>query len=249
MGDNRIDDLLDGIDDDGLADIAAAIQALDVDDRELLTPPDEVWDGIAASLADEDDHDRHSTHVPADRRTVTPVTSTPTVSSISERRRRLERQTQRRSVPRSMLMAAAAVIVVVAAVGAYVVTRTSTADTIAEANLAYDPTAYDQLGENAVASVRLVDDEGALRIEFEEASLPASELGDEDLELWLLQIDDDGELVDLVSLGVVDDIDRRYAVPEGYSTDDYSVVDISVEPRDGVEQHSGRTILRGELSA
>lgn len=52
-----------------------------------------------------------------------------------------------------------------------------------------------------------------------------------------------------MSLGIVDDIDRRYAVPEGYSTAEYSVVDISVEPRDGVEQHSGRTILRGELSA
>lgn len=238
MGDNRIDDILDG--DDDLAEIAAAIQELDTDDRTLIAPPDDVWDGIAAAIADESN---------TDERTVTHVTSTPAVSSISERRQRLERQTQPRSVSRSMLMAAAAVIVVVAAVGAYVATRTGTADTIAEANLAYDPAAYDPLGAAAVASVRLVDDEGTFRIEFEEASLPASELAEEDLELWLLQIGDDGELVDLVSLGIVDDIDGRFAVPEGYSTDEYSVVDISVEPRDGVEQHSGRTILRGELSA
>ncbi len=238
MGDNRIDDMLDG--DDDLAEIAAAIHALDVDDRELIAPPDDVWDGIATALADEPS---------TDERTVTHVTSTPAVSSISERRQRLERQTRPRSVSRSMLMAAAAAIVVVAAVGTYVVNRTGGAGTIATAELAYDPAAYDALGENAVASVRLIGDGGAFRIEFDEAALPASELAEEDLELWLLQIDDAGELVDLVSLGIVDDIDGGYTVPEGYSTDDYSVVDISVEPRDGVEQHSGRTILRGELSA
>ena len=244
MADNRIDDTFA---DDEFAGVVAAIQALEPGDFDLDAPPADVWDGIAASLADElDAAPRDGRETPH----VTAVTSTPPLRSLSERRERLERQQRGSAFPaRQMLLAAAAVVVVVVAVSAFVLVRTGGADTIATADLAYEPEVYDQLGENAVASVRLVDDEGAVRIEFDEAALPASELADEDLELWLLQIDESGAVVDLVSLGIVDDIDRRYAVPEGYDTDEYSVVDISVEPRDGDAQHSGRTILRGPLSA
>ena len=37
------------------------------------------------------------------------------------------------------------------------------------------------------------------------------------------------------------------AVTAGYDPGDYSVVDISVEPRDGDAGHSGRSILGGSL--
>jgi hypothetical protein len=40
-----------------------------------------------------------------------------------------------------------------------------------------------------------------------------------------------------------------YAVPADLDPDTYSVVDISIEPRDGDDAHSGRSILRGQLSA
>ncbi len=244
MADNRIDDIFA---DGELAEVATAIQALDTDDFEFVDPPTGLWDDIAAALAD----DRDPPVQPADdERTVTAVSSTPPLRSISERRERLERRQRASSFPtRQMLLAAAATIVVIAAVASFVLVRTGGPDTVATAELAYEPEVYDPLGENAVASVRLVDEAGAFRIEFDEAALPASELAEEDLEIWLLQVDDAGAVVDLVSLGVVDDIDRRYTVPEGYDTDAYSVVDISVEPRDGDAQHSGRTILRGQLSA
>ena len=42
--------------------------------------------------------------------------------------------------------------------------------------------------------------------------------------------------------------DRPDAVPAELDPDVYSIVDISIEPRDGDEQHSGRSILRGALT-
>ena len=245
MADKHIDDILD----DELAELAASIRALDADDLALVEPPDDVWDGIAAGLADEGGDDADALSPSA--RAITPVTTTPPVTSLDERRDRIEQQRPQRapSSARTMLLVAAAAVVVVAGIAVFAATRSSGADTVATAELAYDPEAYDPLGENALASVRLVDDDGLFRIEFDEAQLPASELDDADLEIWLLQQDDSGSVVGLVPLGIVDDIERAYDVPPGVDLVEYRVVDISVEPRDGDPQHSGRTILRGELTA
>ncbi|MXV86058.1 MAG: anti-sigma factor [Acidimicrobiales bacterium] len=80
-----------------------------------------------------------------------------------------------------------------------------------------------------------------------DASLPAAGSG-ADLEAWLIQPDDHGNVADLVSLGLIDPADPgSLAVPLGYDPSLYSVVDISVEPRDGDPAHSGRSILRGVL--
>ncbi len=74
---------------------------------------------------------------------------------------------------------------------------------------------------------------------------PTPEAG-ADLEVWLIRPDADGNVADLVSLGVVDPADPgSLDVPGGYVPDAYYVVDISVEPRDGDAGHSGRSILRG----
>jgi hypothetical protein len=40
-----------------------------------------------------------------------------------------------------------------------------------------------------------------------------------------------------------------FVVPADLDPDTYTVVDISIEPRDGDEAHSGRSVLRGELQA
>lgn len=241
MADKHIDDILGDTDDD-LAAIAASIRDLDTDDLELVEPPEAVWAGIADALGPDADR-------PA--RAITPVTTTPPVGSLDERRERIEHDRRRRarSSARTMMLAAAAAVVIVAGVAVYSVTRTTGTDTVATAELAFDPEQYDPLGENALASVRLVDDDGTYRIEFDEAQLPASELDQADLEIWLLSVDDDGQVDGIVSLGVVDDVGHAFDVPDGYDPDEYSIVDISVEPRDGDEQHSGRTILRGTLSA
>jgi len=65
-------------------------------------------------------------------------------------------------------------------------------------------------------------------------------------EVWLLEIDKDGELVDLVSIGKVNS-DGSYEIPAGTDVDVFSTLDVSLEPDDGNDSHSGNSVLRGEV--
>jgi len=92
-----------------------------------------------------------------------------------------------------------------------------------------------------------VDADGNEVLEIDDASLPFDLDEDASLELWMIRVDD-GEIVDMVSLGDIEaDGTREFEVPAGYDPAVFSVVDISVEPHDGDSTHSGRSILRGEL--
>ncbi len=134
--------------------------------------------------------------------------------------------------------------------GASVLGPDDNAPTLAAAELAFDPVAFDPAGAGAVATAALVVDDGAQVIRIDDDSLPFDLDEDAALELWLIRADADGNVVDLVSLGDIDaDGDRSFAVPAGYDAGVFNVVDISVEPRDGDEAHSGRSILRGQLTA
>jgi anti-sigma-K factor RskA len=224
-----------------LDDVVATLRSLDVDDRTFVQPPVEIWDAIAEEIGDEGPPHRATPPAPATTTVSTTVEGAGSVVSMNARRHQRPRH--------SFLLAAAAVVVIAVGVASYALTRSDDPQIVATADLTYDAAAYDALGEGAQATVDLVADGDAYAIEFERAALPSSQLDDADLELWLLRVDDNGDVVDLVSLGLVDSIDHPYAVPAGFDPDDYRVVDISVEPRDGDEQHSGRTILRGPLSA
>ncbi len=68
------------------------------------------------------------------------------------------------------------------------------------------------------------------------------------LELWLLAVDDEGEVADLVSLGPIDG-SGTYEIPADVDRSRFTVVDISTEPDDGNHDHSGHSLLRGALTA
>lgn len=146
----------------------------------------------------------------------------------------------------ALLAAAAAIAVIVA--GAVVVTQRGSDDmVVATAELAYDPVAFDPLGADAEATARLVEREGGFEIRLDDATLP--DPADNDLELWLISTDEDGAITDVQPVSLVDAATPgTYAVPAALDPDVYTVVDISVEPRDGDEAHSGRSILRGVLT-
>jgi len=166
------------------------------------------------------------------------------------------RPAQRRSL-RHLVSVAAAVMVIIGGLGVatsrFIAGRDSEPVVVAAAQLRFDPVSFDEFGSQAVAHVSAVNRQGGTTIRFDEAALPdLAEAGeqDADLELWLIRPDVDGNPIDLVSLGVIEG--RRpgeFQVPESYDVDEFSVVDISVEPRDGNTAHSGRSILRGMLSA
>lgn len=155
--------------------------------------------------------------------------------------------TGRRSGFTTRFLAAAAAIAVVAA-GVAIVSSLRGDDTtvVATADLAYDPDAFDPLGADAAATAELVERDGRFEIRLDDASLP--DPAGEDLELWLIAVTADGSL-DVQPVSLVDPgSPGTYAVPAGLDPDVHSIVDISVEPRDGDDTHSGRSILRGELT-
>jgi hypothetical protein len=81
---------------------------------------------------------------------------------------------------------------------------------------------------------------------LEDAALPSVD-EDADLELWLIEADADGEIVDIAPISLVSGA-GAYEVPSSIDVSAFRIVDISIEPRDGDDTHSGRSILRGNLA-
>lgn len=202
--------------------IESLLREMTTDDSELVEPPGDLWDNIEAQVKLTDDQ---ANVVALDRR--------------------------RRFSPRIAAISAAAAAAVILVGGIAIVSQRDSSEptVVASAELAYDPVSFDQLGADAAAHVSLVDEDGILRIEVDDSDLPSPSGESADLELWLIEPDADGNPAQLVSLGLIDpEKPGDFVVPDGYDPDVYFVVDISVEPRDGNANHSGRSILRGPLS-
>ena len=213
---------------DDFEEIEALLGELATEDIELLELPDDLWDGIRAETTG------------ATKTTVTPVTPQPEANVVS-----LDARRNSRLAP---ILAAAAAVVVIAGALTVLINRSDDSTVLASADLAYEE-GFDPLGATADASVLLVEADGSTVIRIDESTLPDTSDESEDLELWLIEPDSSGAVSDLVSLGLIDrENPGEFNVPDGFDPDVYFVVDISIEPRDGDENHSGRSILRGPLS-
>lgn len=95
---------------------------------------------------------------------------------------------------------------------------------------------------NETAQARVVCQGDECAVELDLTGLP--DPGDGDLELWVINSD----VSDMHSLGLVS-ASGTFDLPAGVTPDDFPIVDISVEPRDGVEAHSGQSVLRGVLES
>jgi len=89
-------------------------------------------------------------------------------------------------------------------------------------------------------SARLVESRGQTYLEISVRNVP--ERAGEHLELWLI----DTAVKGMVSLGPYTG-NHRYAVPTGVSPARFPIVDVSLEPGDGVPTHSGVSVVRGTL--
>lgn len=221
--------------DDRVDDVEALLRELDSSDLEMATPPADIWGGIEAELGDELDAPRPDVggH---DRGDHDRSEHSGTVVSLASRRPRLT----------SALLATAAAVALIA-IGAVVVTSIGGGGdtTVATAALVHEAD-FDPLGTDASATAKLVERDGSFEIELDDATLPDPDAND--LELWLIAAAADGSL-DVQPVALVDPASPgTYAVPAGLDPDVYSIVDISIEPRDGDETHSGRSILRGTLT-
>lgn len=217
--DNLLDAELTGLD--------RRLRELEPDDLDTFEPPASVWEGIERSLASDD-----AVVEPHAEQLAAPV-------PIDAARRR---RPPMRGRSTSWLLGLAAAMVLAVAGAVVVAQQSSDSETVATAVLGFED-GFDQLGASASATAEVTDDGTVVIVSSDLPDL----IGDADLELWLIEPATDGSVADLVSLGTIDG--DRFVIPDGYDTERFSVVDISVEPRDGDPAHSGRSILRGSLDA
>lgn len=200
---------------------AAVVGRSTLDAGELVHPPDRVWSRISEelSLAGEPS----MIVAPADA-IVTPIG-----------RRRPSR-------PRRILaivMAAAAVLVIGGGLVTWSALRPSAPQVLASADLTAFPTWQ---GAAGTAKLEKVGD-GAKVVQVS-LDVPADAAGSGYREVWLMNAD----VTRLVSLGVMRGSSATFTLPDGIDMSTYDFVDVSAEPYDGNPQHSGDSILRGQLS-
>lgn len=202
--------------------IAGALEDAEPGDQ-LDTPPAHLWEGLAAGAG----LDRTAEATPSER----PPGGGSSAPVVPLRRGA--------SPPWWLGAAAAVLVVVVVAVGALAIVTGDEPDDQPLASAELDVLIADAA---ATGSATLLSPSGTDELFLQ---IDASGLDPVDgfYEVWLLTPEVDG----LVSLGPVRS-DGRYELPPGLDPDQYSVVDISIEPHDGDPTHSGNSILRGGLT-
>jgi hypothetical protein len=143
----------------------------------------------------------------------------------------------RRRPRRRALLLVAAALLVGAGAGAVALANRDPATVVASAAL--DPLS----GAPASGSARVVEKDGTRQLEVQ---LRAPAPGEDDFyEVWLIDEDVEGMYpVGAVRAGTTD-----LPLPDGIDLSRYPVVDVSVEPLDGVPTHSGDSVARGVLGS
>ncbi len=216
--------------DEAEARIDALLRSMTDDDLEFAAPPADLWNDIeAAVFADS----------PSD--TVGEESGESPTNNVVDITSRFRRGT-------AFFAAAAAAVVVM--IGALVVVASGndspSFEVVGDARLDWQEGFVDE-GVTLTVDATILGTKSAQAVQLSAAALPPR--AGEDLELWLIGIDAAGELT-ISTLGIIEsDADGTYEVPDDFDSSafDTVLVDISYEPRDGDETHSGASIVRGEI--
>ncbi|MBD0840672.1 anti-sigma factor domain-containing protein [Streptomyces sp. TRM68416] len=188
-------------------------------DGELIAPPDDTWDAIAAELR-------------LQSRAVAPLRP-PAPAPAAQPRPRAPRRFGRFAVA----LAACAALLGAAAGSAITwwMTRSETArvSTVAEGKR------LQTLRTGSAGFAGLTNDSGRRSLEITVKGLPENSGY---FEVWLM----DSSHTKLVSMGVLGPDGRAVLpVPDTIDLREYSVVDVSVQPYNGKPDHSGESLVRG----
>lgn len=97
-------------------------------------------------------------------------------------------------------------------------------------------------GARSAGVAQLVETkDGGFAIKLNLSDLPQTDANY--FELWAI----DTQVKGMVSLGPLHD-SGIYEIPAGVDPDRFPIIDISIEPTDGVPTHSGESVLRGRLA-
>ena len=213
---------------------AAGVARSTMDDPELETPPDRVWDriadelGLAAAPAEAVEDSR----LPEE-----PVTDAGTLAAASVTSTPPAAHRRRRSARGWWALAASVALVLVVGGGVWIGLGSLAPTSIASASLAAFPDHPKAVGSAEIDESR--DGTRTLTVTLQGASSSADYR-----EVWLIRNDGGA----LISLGVLDGSKGSFAIPAGVDLSEYDLVDISFEPVDGDPAHSGDSIVRGQLT-
>jgi hypothetical protein len=189
-----------------------------------VPPPPRVWDAIAAA-----------TGVSATAAAPEVAAAPPAAPEVAEATV-LPFRSRRRPW---LLVAAAAVAGAVIGAGAVAVLDNRDDDGDPVVAVALDPLADNNASGRAEVIVR---DDGSRVVQVD---LDAPALDDGYYEVWLI----DSQVVGMVPLGVVLPGTQEFELPADLDLEQFPIVDVSVEPLDGVPTHSGVSVARGELES
>jgi anti-sigma-K factor RskA len=216
--------------DEDEARIDALLRSMTDDDLEFAAPPADLWNDIEAAVF---------AVSPSD--TVGEESGESPTNNVVDITSRFRRGT-------AFFAAAAAAVVVV--IGALVVAASGndspSFEVVGDARLDWQE-GFVAEGAELTVDATILGTDSAQAVQLNAAALPPR--AGEDLELWLIGIDAAGELT-ISTLGIIEsDADGTYEVPDDFDSSafDTVLVDISYEPRDGDETHSGASIVRGEV--
>jgi Anti-sigma-K factor rskA len=202
-----------------------------------VAPPPAVWAGIAAATGVDSAPRPELLGGTAPPPPIQAVADVPPAEPVEPR---VEPGVVRELRPRRsrILLAMAASLLVGAGIGAGAVALANrdTAEEVAAADLA----PLDDRDATGSAEVVATGDGEQLRVVLE-----APELDDGFYEVWLLE----PAVERMVQIGVVRAGTTTLDLPEGLDLAEYPIVDVSVEPLDGVPTHSGVSVARGVLES
>jgi hypothetical protein len=191
---------------------------------DLQAPPERVWENILTQVRSA-----------ASQEEAEAAASTPSADAAPAPVR--ERQRRRSRGSAIMFALAASLAVVLTVVGVWSFVRPAAVVELASASLDAFP---DHPGaEGSALVVERPDGTREVRV-----TLDADATDDGFREVWLITADASA----LVSLGLLEGAEGSFVIPEGIDITEYVLVDVSQEPIDGDPNHSGDSIVRGELS-
>ena len=203
-----------------------------IDIGELESPPDSVWARISEELslgsAKSDTDAAATAAVTTMAPAAEPAASAP-VQPVPE-----AKAPRRRLTTRIWALAASLVLVAGVGLGVWAVNQRVAETEVAEATLS--PFPDHPTAEGTAVVEEQADGSLAVRVALDADAAP-----DTFREVWLITADASA----LVSLGVMEGAEQTFAVPDGIDLHDYVLVDVSQEPNDGDEAHSGDSIVRG----
>ncbi len=149
--------------------------------------------------------------------------------------------TRRRTFPRRNLLALAAAAVVMVILGVGIALRNTGPDSTTVAQAALSNENLDARGAATTGRAAVVQRQSRLVLDLRlERPPPTSGTY---LEVWMI----DRRVEGMVSLGPFSG-DGDYPIPDGIDPAQYPIVDVSLEPTDGVPTHSSVSIIRGVLA-